>query len=146
MEETKYESAENLADKLETEFKQAKEEERSGPSKEVLEKIGLRTNKILATFFSSIRDQEEEAKNAEGVNQQEQSQIEASALMQSAAAIATSVIFSIHNQGIALNQLLEDHIRGVKIFLAQAEQREQADVGDQNEKIMDSDGQTTAST
>ena len=91
---------------------------------EVLEKIRDRTNAIISSFFNAVRS------DAIYANQQPTStedetfvkgwQVESSSLMQAAAAIATSVILSINNNGIDINELINDHFRSVNTYLKQA--------------------------
>jgi len=110
-------------------------QEQAGPPVEVLEKISLRTNYILGSFFSAIRSDEKYNEEIKSGDPKLMAQIEASALMQAASAIATSVMFTLHNQGLAINVLLEDHVSAVKRYLAQAEgkQNETKDEGQKKE-------------
>jgi len=96
--------------------------EMAAPSREMLEKIGLRANKLIAEFFKLVKSDEEYNKQcAENENKIEVWQVEASALMQTSAAIASSIIMSLHHQGVAINQLIEDHIASIKRYIDQTD-------------------------
>lgn len=91
---------------------------------EVLEKIRDRTNSIISNFFSAVRSDAIYA-NQQPISTEDEAfvkgwQVESSSLMQAAAAIATSVILSINNNGIDINELINDHFRSVNTYLKQA--------------------------
>ena len=89
---------------------------------ETLEKIRDRTNKIISSFFEVVRSDEVYNKTLEEAKEEAQKlwQIEASSLMQAIAAISTSVILSINNKGIDINELINDHFRSVNTYLKQS--------------------------
>lgn len=111
---------------MESQNEEPKNEERKIPSQEMLEKIGMRTSKILAFFFDAVKSDADYNKMVAEGDPAECGPIEATALMQAAAAITTSVIFSIHRQGVAINCLLDDHITILKGYLTQAEVKDDA--------------------
>jgi hypothetical protein len=102
---------------------------------EMLEKISKRANGIISRFSELIRGDEEYNKQiAEDakVNVLKAWQIEASALMEAIAAISTSIILSINDKGIDINELINDHCRSVNTYLKQALQEKKEGSTDEN--------------